>query len=576
MFRFHGGMSMANLNLPLGFEFFSEVIENDCYYIDKTLFIKELVEEPFKVNLITRPRRFGKTLAMTMLADFFDIRRNSRSLFQNLKIIKEEALCRQWMNQWPVLFLTLKDVDGDRFEDAMDMLKDSISTLFKNHSYLADSTAVDPDDQKLFCKLKAGEGNASDLKSSLTTLTRMMNAHYHKPVILLIDEYDVPLAKAYDHSYYQKMLPVIRSLLGRVWKTNPSLKFAVVTGCLRIAKESIFTGANNFISNSVAGFRYRESFGFSESEVRQLLKDAECLDQYDSLKKWYDGYRFGGSEIYCPWDVVNHVSLLQKDPAAKPANYWKDTSHNHIIRKFIDIKGPAIHEKFETLLSGGIIEEHIVEDLTYDLDHSEEDNLWSILYLTGYLTQAVPDFPSSKCISQPERILLKIPNEEVKTIFAETVFRWFKDTLTGNDRSALFKAWWNKEDAQVTNQVSSILFNTISYFDYKEDYYHAFLAGLFSGAGYEVSSNSEQGTGRADVTVKDRRNRRALIIEVKRSSSEKNMKKNAQDAISQIIRRQYAETLLAKGYEMVLCYGAAFFQKKCCILCNLDPCNLSA
>ncbi|MFR8169833.1 MAG: AAA family ATPase [Marvinbryantia sp.] len=358
---------MARVNLPYGIDNFEKVRESNCYYIDKTDFIRELLDRTFDVNLITRPRRFGKTLTMSMLAEFFDIRKDSRKLFEGLEIAKDTAFCSEWMNQWPVLFLTLKDVDGSSYQDAYDLLQYIISVLCIEHNYLTDSDKVDIADKERFLRLKSENGKVSDVKSALVTLLRMMNAYYGKKVILLVDEYDVPLAKASDNGYYKEMLNVIKMFLGMAWKSNPDLKFAVVTGCLRIAKESIFTGANNFISNSISSKKYQDCFGFSEAEVTALLDAAELQDALPEMKKWYDGYLFGGKEIYCPWDVINHVDALLTDRTAKPGNYWIDTSHNNIIRRFIDHPQINVNDKFETLLAGGVIQEPIREDLTYDI-----------------------------------------------------------------------------------------------------------------------------------------------------------------------------------------------------------------
>lgn len=354
---------MAKVNLPLGIDSFEKLRMNKCYYIDKTEFIEELLSEIFDVNLITRPRRFGKTLVMSMLAEFLDIRKDSRKIFEGLKVAGNREFCEKWMNQWPVLFLTLKDVDGDDFEDAYGMIQFVIASLCGDHSYLLDSEKVLKTDQRILSRLMEQNGNKTDIKTSLFVLIRMMKAHYGKPVIVLIDEYDVPLAKASDNGYYTEMLNIVQSLLGMAWKSNPSLKFAVVTGCLRIAKESIFTGANNFISDSISDKKYRCYFGFTEQEVLRFLADTgleECLPE---MKKWYDGYRFGEREVYCPWDVVNHVRELMKDIHAKPANYWKNTSHNSIIRKFIDFPGIAVNDKFEILLAGGVIWEPVMRFL---------------------------------------------------------------------------------------------------------------------------------------------------------------------------------------------------------------------
>lgn len=406
------------------------------------------------------------------------------------------------------------------------------------------------------------------MQCALDTLLRMMKAHYGKDVILLIDEYDVPLAKASDNGYYEEMMEVIRSLLGMVWKSNPYLKFAVVTGCLRIAKESIFTGANNFISSSISSKKYQNYFGFKETEVIALLQAAELQDALPEMKTWYDGYLFGEQEIYCPWDVINHVDALLTDPKARPGNYWLDTSHNNIIRRFIDHPKLNVNDKFETLLAGGVIQEPIREDLTYDIANSMESNLWSILYLTGYLTQVLPENLPEGTVLANGNMALRIPNEEVKSVFGDTVKKWFEETIIARDRTTLFKAWWNGEPEKLTREITDILFETISYFDYKEDYYHAFLTGMFVAAGYAVKSNYEQGTGRVDVIVKEQRRRRALVIEAKwpgKKGEGNNLEKECADALEQIEREQYAKNLQLEGYTSVLCYGAAFRGKTCLI-----------
>lgn len=550
------------IQLPLGIDNFEKLRTSGCYYIDKTELIQELLEETFEVNLITRPRRFGKTLTMSMLAEFFDIRKDSKTIFENLKISNHTNLCKEWMNQWPVLLLSFKDVIGRDFEKAYGLLQFTISSLCVEHAYLENSSLINTSDKTIFHRLLNQNGTPTDLQSSLFVLTRMLSAHYGKKVILLIDEYDVPLAKASDYHYYDDMLDTIRSLLSMAWKSNPYLKFAVVTGCLRIAKESIFTGANNFISRPISGKWYHQYFGFSNQEVQQLLEDTGFSDHFTAIKKWYNGYLFGKKEVYCPWDVINHVNTLIKDPTEKPANYWKDTSHNAIIRRFIDKPELDVNDKFEILLSGGIIQESIVEDLTYDIVNSTEKNLWSILYLTGYLTQTA-FLPNGEETAEG-KTALRIPNEEVKTIFADTIAVWFQDTITTMNRKELFDAWWNGEEETLTNLITDLLFDTISYYDYKEDYYHAFVAGLFTGAGYQVASNKEQGTGRADIIVKDQKNRRAIIIEIKRSKTEASMQLDCNKALAQIDREQYARSL-SKGYRTVLCYAAAFFEKECLI-----------
>ena len=559
---------MAKANLPYGIDNFAKVRESNCYYIDKTRFIKELLSETFDVNLITRPRRFGKTLTMSMLAEFFDIRKDSRKLFEGLEIAKDTEFCAEWMNQWPVLFLTLKDVQGQTFDSAYGMVQFVISSVCGEHAYLSDSDNVLDADKRVFHRLLEQSGTRTDVKTALFVLLRMMKAYYGKEVILLVDEYDVPLAKASDNDYYGDMLEVICSLLGMVWKSNPNLKFAVVTGCLRIAKESIFTGANNFISNSISGESYQDCFGFNEAEIKDLLKDAELQDALPEMKKWYDGYIFGTNEIYCPWDVINHVRALMKNPTAKPGNYWIDTSHNNIIRRFIDHPKINVNDKFETLLSGGVIQEPIREDLTYDIANSTEDNLWSILYLTGYLTQVPPEKLPEGMQPEDGKVALRIPNEEVKSVFSSTVKKWFEEKIAAQDRTDLFNAWWDGDAETLTQEITDILFDTISYFDYKEDYYHTFVTGMFIGAGYAVKSNSEAGTGRADVIIKEQRRRRALVIEVKwpgKKEKENSLEKECAEALRQIEKKQYKKNLEMEGYKTVLCYGAAFRGKTCLI-----------
>lgn len=557
---------MARVNLPYGIDNFAKVRTSNCYYIDKTGFIKELLNRTFDVNLITRPRRFGKTLTMSMLAEFFDIRKNSGELFEGLEVGEDKEFCEKWMNQWPVLFLTLKDVDGKRFQTAYGLLQKTVSKICIEHAYLENSPQVDEVDKNVFLRLKTREADITDVQCALDNLLRMMKAHYGKEVILLVDEYDVPLAKASDNGYYEDMLEVIRCFLGMAWKSNPALKFAVVTGCLRIAKESIFTGANNFLSNSISDKKYQNYFGFTEAEVSALLQDAGLQDALPEMKKWYDGYIFGEKEIYCPWDVINHVDALLTDRKASPNNYWLDKSHNNIIKRFIEKPLINVNAKFESLLSGGVIQEPIREDLTYDVAHSTEDNLWSILYLTGYLTQVLPEKLPEGMELRAGSLALRIPNEEVKSVFGDTVKKWFEEKIAVKDRSCLFKAWWSGDEERVTQEVSDILFGTISYFDYKEDFYHAFVAGLFSGAGYDVSTNSEQGTGRADIVVKEQEHRRAIVIEAKwNRRKDAGLEKECADALKQIEKRQYMKKLQIEGYMTILCYGAAFLGKTCLI-----------
>lgn len=555
---------MNHRMLPLGIDRFEKLRADGFYYIDKTGFIEDLLSTRFEVNLITRPRRFGKTLTMSMLADFFDIRKDSRELFKGLKITENQALCDRWMNQYPVLFFTLKDVEDLTFAGAYEQLEFMVSGLCIEHNYLATSDCVDETDKKLFESLKNQCGKKSSVKNSLLILTRMMQAHYNKPVILLIDEYDVPLAKAYEHRHYKQMLAMIKGVLSAALKSNKFLQFAVVTGCLRIAKESIFTGTNHFVTNSILTDEYADVFGFSVREVEQLLTDFDVTDHAGEMKSWYDGYRIGKEEIYCPWDVLNYVKDLRRDPGAVPQSYWKDTSHNDIIRSFIGQENFNVTDKLEVLLAGGYLKVRLSDNLTYDLVHSSEENFWSILYLTGYLTVMRPEEIGTGDRLEAGETALRIPNEEVKAIFADTIIEWFKDSMKETNRKPLMDALWGGEENKASAILTDYLFQTISYHNYKEDFYHAFLAGIFVGLGLATESDKEHGNGRPDVVVKDNKNRRVIIIEVKISDSKEQMESDCAEAVDQIATQNYVRDFL-EGYKTIVCFGASFYKKECLI-----------
>ena len=555
---------MKNITLPIGNDSFRKVREDNEYYADKTGIIEELINKKTEVHLFTRPRRFGKTLMMSMLADFFDISKRSKDIFEGTKIAENKALCEEWMNQYPTIFLTLKHAEGLSFESAFERLKFLISDWCNKNRYLMDSEDISQTNKELFHRLWYRTETDEEVMESLYSLSAILYEHYGKQVIILIDEYDVPLARADEMGYYKEMTDVLRVLMGKALKTNEYLKFAVITGCLRIAKESIFTGLNNLYVNSISSEQYSEYFGFTEQEVLNLLKATGLSEHAEKIKKWYNGYCFGQREMYCPWDVLNYVSELRVSPNAFPGNYWKNTSHNGIIRSFIDRTDLEVNEKFETLLSGGYICEKIVEDLTYDVLHASEENLWSVLYLTGYLTKTIPTQAEAKFMQEQGKIYLRIPNEEVKTIFAETIATWFTDGVKKLDRKPLFDAFWEGKEDDISQFVTDLLFETISYYDYKEDYYHAFLVGIFTGAGYGVQSNKEYGLGRPDIVVKDRKHRRVIIMEVKHSKSESQMEEDAKRALEQIDVKQYAREFL-KGFRTVMCYGVAFCEKECVI-----------
>ena len=556
---------MKKLNIPVGISDFAKIRDRKYYYVDKTNLIAELLEEETaEVTLITRPRRFGKTMAMSMLSHFFDIRKDSKAMFQGLRISEDRELCDEWMNQWPVLFLTFKDVNGLTFASAKEMLLNRIAEIYNDHSYLLEGPQVRENDRKVFEQLAdevSGTPTDAMLKTSIALLMKLMRDYYGKPVILLLDEYDVPIAKASANGYYAEMLEIIRGMLSTALKDNDAMRFAVITGCLRIAKESIFTGTNNFVSDTISSSHLNEYFGFTQEEVDQILIDADQTDHAEDVKAWYDGYHFGELDVYCPWDVMNYLRDLRKNPKTKPASYWRNTSDNAIIRSFIDYAGDAIHEKMETLLSGGYIIQEIREDLTYDYLHSSEENLWSILYSTGYLTQAKgEELPL-------DMAALMIPNAEIRQIFETTVREWFKDNAMKENRTTLFDAVWSGDIETLTEEMNELLRKTISYHDYKEDFYHAFLAGIFTGAGYSVDSNRERGEGRSDVVVRNSSKGRVALFEAKYAKTLDGLEASCEAALRQIKDRQYAKDF-ADDYDDILCYGIAFYKKRCLVKKN--------
>lgn len=545
----------------MGVSDFSEIRQNDYYYVDKSELIRELLKTSIaKVTHITRPRRFGKTLAMSMLANFFDIRQKNESLFQGLAVSSDSSLCKEWMNQWPIVFLSLKNIDGLTFSTAYQQLAYEIGLLFEKHKYLLTDEKIGPAEKELFERLKNRSASEVEVSRSLQFLLQLMTQHYGKSAILLLDEYDVPLAKASSNGYDKEMLEIIRAIMITALKDNPSLCFAVITGCLRISKESIFTGTNNFVSDTITDSHLDEYFGFTQKEVDQLLADTDAQDHADDIKNWYDGYHFGDFDVYCPWDVMNYLRDLQRNPKALPSSYWKNTSDNAIIRSFIDYAGSSITRKLETLLSSGYIIQEINENLTYDYLHSSEENLWSVLYLTGYLTCLKDD-----TLSLPARsIALVIPNAEIREIFETTIIQWFDDSARSWNRKPLFDAIWAKNCAATTEEMNRLLRKTISYHDYKEDFYHAFLAAIFAGAGYTVESNREHGEGRSDVGVYDSENGRVAVFEIKYAQTSASLPTACEAALTQIATRMYAQEF-EDDYDQIYCYGIAFFKKRCLI-----------
>ena len=545
--------------VSIGESHFPSLREKNGYYVDKTEILYELLQkEDSKISLFTRPRRFGKTLMMSMFESFFSLRYDNRALFEGLAVTRHEEFCKEWMNQYPVIFLTLKDVAALDFEHAFALLAWEISEVCWDFPDLGKNEELGAEDRAVFERLGSRTGTVSDIQKSLKTIMRMLYTVYGKQVILLIDEYDVPLAMAKEEDtpenrYYKQMLDVIRGLISTSVKDNEYLKFAVITGCLRIAKESIFTGANNFYSYSVLDEEFSEYFGFTEEEVQDMLTAAGRAEKAQTMREWYNGYIFGDSPVYCPWDVTNYLVALRRKENARPKNYWKNTSHNGVLLTFVGRTDFQVKGKFETLMNGGTITQTVSDMLTYDSLHASEDNLWSVLVMTGYLTKADPE-------EEGDTVRLKIPNREVMTIFEDTVVAHFREKIDTSRQHVLMEALWGGDEAAASQAVSDLLWQTISYHDYGEDYYHAFLAGMFVGLGYEVASNKELGLGRPDLVLRDDNNRRVLLLEAKRSRSREEMEKDCREALAQIASREYAEGL--DGFTQILCYGVAFFRKQ--------------
>ena len=572
---------MPKYLMPVGNTDFKEIRETGLYYIDKTMLIDQLVgKSGAKVTLFTRPRRFGKSLNMSMLQHFFDIREKSESLFEGLAISKNKTLCDSWMNQYPTILVSFKDVGSSKFDTAYALLKGVISKLYENHKYLfEDNDSISKMQRKLIDMFLMREANAADLTDCLYLLTDIM---YHKyentPVILLIDEYDVPMAKGDANGYYRDITDIMSVMLSKALKDNPYIKFAVLTGCLRIAKESIFTGLNNPKIYSILDYGFQEYFGFTDSEIDRLLADTGFTEYKEKIKQWYDGYRFGDTDIYCPWDVLNYISDLQQKAGVDPKDYWANTSGNDIIKQFLRSKFNP-RSDFEALLNGRCIKKTILENITYNDLISSEDNLWSVLLMTGYLTVVPEDEVDTEDISSDNisGTYLKLVNHEIKELFSRTVAEWFKETVYKNSRDDLFKALWDGDAAELANIISRYLRTTISFYDYSESFYHAFLAGLFSGFGdisvtpkrkpgsISIKSNREYGEGRADVVIENRVTHTAAVLEFKVADNITDVSSMCDVALSQIHDIGYAEALQEdEGYDLIS-YGVIFYKKRCFI-----------
>ncbi len=560
-------MERLRKRLPIGVDIFEKIIREDYYYLDKTAFISQLINWHGEVNLFTRPRRFGKTLIMSMLKAFFEIGTDS-TLFEGLAISRDERVCRDCQGKYPVVFLSLKSIEGNTFAEAIDMLTILISNECKRLSYLLKSDFVEQSDKQAMQRLLDRKNDVADLKSSLSMLMRMLHNHYKKQVILLIDEYDVPLDKANARGYYDQMVSFLRGFLGEAFKTNPDLSFAVLTGCLRISKESIFSGLNNLLVDTVSDERYDEYFGFTDSDVRKILTDYDLPNAYGMLKEWYDGYHFGNTDVYCPWDVICHCDKLRQNPNSYPRAYWDNTSSNELVKRFIDLADMATRRELEDLIAGRSVEKKIIENLTYGELEKDKDHLWSVLYITGYLTVDKEESKrNNKAITdcaENGMIKLRIPNKEVREIFIGKIQKWFDESVKGSIQTLLYEDLWNCHEQSLGQRIRSILYDTISYYDYHENYYHALLVGLLLNGSYRVRSNYEMGAGRSDIAVEDDRNRRVIIIETKRSKDYDNLEEDCRAALGQIEEKQYGLPYLKKKYR-VIAYGISFVEKECLV-----------
>lgn len=554
------------LKLPVGIEDFREIRRKDFYYIDKTGLIEQLLDSWGKVNLFTRPRRFGKTLNMSMLRYFFETG-TDKTLFEGLHISQRSDLCEEYMGKFPVVSLTLKGVDGLTFERAKNKLLKYIALEAERFNFLKNSDKLtDNEKQRYGALIRMQDGkyvmDEDTLESALQTLSELLYRHYGQKVIILIDEYDVPLDKAYQNDYYREMVVMIRSLFGEALKTNEFLQFAVLTGCLRVSKESIFTGLNNFKIFSITDLRFDEQFGFTEDEVEKMLKDYQLETHLASMKEWYDGYRFGDADIYCPWDVINRVDDLCDTPEAEPKCYWINSSGNALVKRFVSIANRTTQDEIERLIAGEPIEKSLRLDLTYDEIDKSIDNIWSVLFTTGYLTQVG--------MTEQGAYKLVVPNKEVRTVYISQIQEWFKQKIADNaeQMTSFWKAVEDGNAEEIEQYLNRTLSNTISVFDTKapekENSYHTFLVGMLTGnTDWVVKSNVEAGEGFADIIIEPQNPDDGIIFELKYSKEASGLDKACERAIKQIRDRRYFEYLKNDGRYDMMFYGIAFYKKRC-------------
>ena len=565
---------VSTMKLPVGIDDFRKLRESHFYYVDKTRLIEQLLLNWSEVTLFTRPRRFGKTLNMSMLKSFFDIG-TDKALFDGLYISGNKELCDEYMGKYPVIFLSLKGVDGLTYEEAFEAFVRIMGKEVNRVSFLADSdklTQIEREQYKGLTIMKNGRlaFDKEKLVSSLQLLSQLLYKHYGKKAVILIDEYDVPLDKAFQNGYYNEMVSLIRGLFGQALKTNEFLQFAVLTGCLRISKESIFTGLNNFKVMSITDSRFDEQFGFTDEEVRKLLSDYGMDSHFDEVKEWYDGYHFGRADVYCPWDVINHADHLRDDSDAKPQTYWINSSGNSLVRRLINRADSSTKDEIERLIAGEAIEKVIRQDLTYDEIENSIDNIWSVLFTTGYLTKIgevkLPD-------SESYAYMLVIPNKEVREVFVLQIQEWFK-AVVANDNDTmklLSKAILDKDEAILARQLNIVMGRMISILDtkapddMKENFYHGLLLGLLRGSNPDwlIKSNRESGDGFSDILIKPENPDLGIVIEVKYAKEFKGLDAACDVAMAQIKQKRYDETLRDEGRCDILAYGIAFCRKRC-------------
>ncbi|MEQ2375049.1 AAA family ATPase [Pilosibacter fragilis] len=556
------------LKLPVGIDNFEKIRQNGFYYVDKTSLIEQLFSNWGEVNLFTRPRRFGKTLNMSMLKYFFEIG-TDRSLFDGLHICANEKICSEHMGKYPVIFLSLKNAEGLNFDTAKYQMVELIAREAERFPFLAKDTNLSDRDREKYRVLTAfadGHYQMSDdvLYGSLQTLSELLYKHFNQKTVILIDEYDVPLDKAFQHGYYREMVALIRALFGRALKTNEALAFAVLTGCLRVSKESICTGLNNFKILSITDSRFDEQFGFTDKEVQKLLADYHLEARFSETKEWYDGYRFGNVDVYCPWDVINHIDRIKDDPNARPEAYWINTSGNDLVKRFVDKANRTTRNEIEQLIAGNAIEKTLRLDLTYDEIDNSIENLWSVLFTTGYLTQAG--------MREDGAYRLVLPNREICEVFKLQIQEWFKKSIFSNAEqlTAFWKAFEEGNTDGVEMYLNRIMSNSISVFDIKtgegkkEISYHNLLVGILTGnADWLVKSNVEAGEGFADIIVETEDPNAGIIVELKYTKNYDEMEQACKAALDQINDRRYQEYLLNDGRKDITLYGIAFCKKRC-------------